>query len=325
MRYILQILFLKIMIINGALAQADTVYFDADWKTIEKGKHSYYRVGRQQLDVYTIEDYFSNGQLQSKGSCKDAALKIEHGYFIIYDMVGNKKEEGAMVDGNRVGVWKAYRRLCDTTYQDEYSNYIDGKQNGEELIIHSSTRKFIARINYLNNELFGECTVYDLNGKLREIKNYKNNMLNGYFKAFSSRTGHVLAEGNMYQDTKVGTWYYFWDSDLPSDSSAIDIFLDSSAKDVSAVAFDSASHKRIRYGMAVYNRLHGEWVEYFEDTDLVDSRITYNMDKKEGPFKKYNFTTGRVRSEGSYKNDEKHGKIVEYDEEGNLEEESYFN
>ena len=58
-------------------------------------------------------------------------------------------------------------------------------------------------------------------------------------------------------------------------------------------------------------------VKWFTQQEKPSIEYTYNLGVIEGPAKTY-FASGKVQTEGNYKNDNETGEWKEYDEDGNI-------
>ncbi|WP_276088092.1 energy transducer TonB [Pedobacter sp. JY14-1] len=99
--------FSALFVFLGATACAqktDTTYFDADWKSSSKENSSYYRVIKTAaLNKYDVEDYYSSGKIQMKGTYSSLAPEVKTGVFTWYYENGNKKTETNYEDNKSRG------------------------------------------------------------------------------------------------------------------------------------------------------------------------------------------------------------------------------
>lgn len=172
------------------LAQStDTIYFNKKWEAIpKKKKYEYFRIMKKVNDsLYTVMDYFKEGQLQMTGAFKSAKQDEEIGEFIWYS------KEGEKINLIRF----QYDQINDTI-----ARYILNKYN--ELKLLNSIK-----IDYHEDYKLGHITSgVTVNGKRYGIWKYLN------------KKNELVYTFEYYNDEKNVNYVNYFNSDYAVDESA---------------------------------------------------------------------------------------------------------
>jgi antitoxin component YwqK of YwqJK toxin-antitoxin module len=227
---------------------------------------------------------------------------------------GNTMAEGRYVGQQKAGEWRYYdaqgrlRRV---------ENYHDGAFHGEVIIYYGSGR-VAEKDEFQKGKLHGPSRSWFENGILRSEETYVNGVMEGK-TLLNYPSGKKELEGSMKNGQRHGTWFHF----NP----------------------DGSVHVKLLYANGKLKqefRENGTFREYFGD-ERPRSEITYKNGKREGPFVEYhdngrwvikNIPSDPVsgakadverelqgqtkKLDGTYKNDQLHGEVKEYDEKGKL-------
>ena len=273
----------------------------------EISEHKKYVKGN--ADHYKYISYFKNGQIATKGSFSG-----------LYDpFTGDELNgDGKYFDYHENGIlhykqnWKKglivddeVNYFCDdgTRYRKEI--IVDGKINGE-VIEYWCPSRFLSAIkikdriyskgNYKNGRKVGVHTSYFDNGEVKEINNYNNEGVRNGEKVY------------YHMNKKKKRFLVYKQNFIP------------------------CPHNRL------IECRHGKQVNYNWDTGLIESELNYKFNKYDGENKYYSdgelsytnyynedgykfeyyYKDGKIRSKGEYKNGEKIGNWVEYNELGEI-------
>ena len=92
-----------------AQVSADTIYYNKDWKQTIAAYYSYYRTITHADGKLQVEDHYSNGQLQMRGSYLSLTPKeVEDGHFIYYAENGIKTRDEYFENGLLEGEYLSY-------------------------------------------------------------------------------------------------------------------------------------------------------------------------------------------------------------------------
>ncbi|SEL43773.1 Antitoxin component YwqK of the YwqJK toxin-antitoxin module [Aquimarina amphilecti] len=157
----------------------------------------------------------------------------------------------------------------------------------------------------INKEKTGEWISYYENGEQESIRNYKNDLLDGYQKIDYSQV--LYMEGSYKEGIKIGEWKSYF-----------------------------KKNKKLKYLRHFDNkgRATGEWKNYYDSGELINienysngsqngkqveyfkngniSKVGEKQNGKENGVWKYYYDNGTLRCEREFKNGVDHGKYVEY-------------
>jgi len=191
--YRFYVILLLIILPCIAIAQTDTIYFDAQWKKTTKDNASYYRTAQQQPDgKYYVQDHYLNGHLQMTYYYKDPNLDEagKTGNFIYYDSLGYIAVKGEYFNNVRKGVWKYY--YDNGTNLRLETDYLVDTNFIKYTFYDSITHKKIAQGNMLKGNKDGVWKYYSpQNGNLQALFFFKNDLKEGNAFFYDSLTGDI--------------------------------------------------------------------------------------------------------------------------------------
>ena len=120
MRYLILFIFLNVFYTGRA---QDTIvsYFDSYWEKTSQENASYYRKAfKNNKEIWTVWDYYANGQIQMSGTYKSKRLKKKDGFFESYYKAGTKKSEGKYLNNKLDGEWKWYHKNGQVSSKEKY-------------------------------------------------------------------------------------------------------------------------------------------------------------------------------------------------------------
>jgi len=130
--------------------------------------------------------------------------------------------------------------------------------------------------------------------------------------------GNMLSTGKKNGDTRSGTWYFFYES------GALESVLsyDNAGNKVDS-AYDFYSDGKIKTrAFYVADLLEGKYSEYYANGELK-TQLFYKGDSLDGLQKTY-YANGAMKESIDFKNGQRHGSDVEYDNAGNKETELWY-
>ncbi len=162
-------------------SQTDTIYsyFDKDWKEIESTEeYTYYRKAYKTESLWTVNDYFSSGQIQMKAQFSDSEFEIYEGICSWYFRTGKIARKGSYQNGKRNGKWQINDATCVV---ESYGNYKNGERTG--------TWNYVWNNNYSGSRIFDKDSIihaeYYKNGKpIKEYPSREAQYPGGYEKMY---------------------------------------------------------------------------------------------------------------------------------------------
>lgn len=167
------ILFLLLLSATAGIAQVKTVYFNEEDQIVTDSTEavSYALVGRLTGDsVYTVKKFDADGYMMMTGAYKDDTFRVPHGDFVYYDWVEAISPMG---------------------------NYVV-PSSGKERFIN-------LRGTFQNGLREGRWITYYQSGSIKEVINYKQNLMHGEYRSFDYK-GNLEILGNFVNNKKEGTW-----------------------------------------------------------------------------------------------------------------------
>lgn len=170
-----KILVFLVLLMSAAasMAQVKTVYFNEEDEIVKDSTEavSYALVGRVTGDtVYTVKKFDADGYMMMTGAYKDDEFKVPHGDFVYYDWVEAISPLG---------------------------NYVVPPGGKERFINLKGT--------FRNGLREGRWIAYYQSGSIKDVINYKNNLMHGEYRNFDYK-GNLETLGNFVNNKKEGTW-----------------------------------------------------------------------------------------------------------------------
>ncbi len=169
-------LLLLIMALPFVSKGQDTLrfYFDEYWKPTSDYLAHYYRDMYKSGSLWTITDYYQNGQVEMKGASLTLNTDDKQGPFTYYYKNGNKQEEGNYNHGKRTGKWTwRYKNGAIESLGNYNAN---GELNGTWKSFYKNGQ-LRGSGNYKEGQQVGQWKWYFNNGQKSAVEQYMNDSL----------------------------------------------------------------------------------------------------------------------------------------------------
>lgn len=180
------VVFFFMVSVSSAFSQKDTIWFDANWKAVQKDSSSYYRLSEHKevrfKDFYHFTDYDSLGvKLKTGVSLEERSDKFE-GEVVHYHNGERIAERILYKNGFPYGTHKVY--------------YESGKLKSVK--------------TYAYSKLNGPSKVYFEDGVLKESGAYEDGFRSGEWKVYYTNR-KLKEQGQYHKGHRVGVWkvYYY--------------------------------------------------------------------------------------------------------------------
>jgi antitoxin component YwqK of YwqJK toxin-antitoxin module len=239
-----------------------------------------------------VNDYT---KIKSIGNYNEGIL---YGKYIEYDKDGNIEVSTVYENGEINGIYTTYKNgkiLCEATY--EY-----GIKNGPQTYYY----------NNVNDEL---------NGNICEIAIYKNNKLNGIRTIYDVKSKNKIAEINYVDDKKDGlSIIYEYSTFLASEEQKVAAPFLSNKKSSNEVGNNNLINKieNIYKDDKLYNGIENT---YYDNKQIKSNTTCINGYKIVITY----YENGKIKSEKAYENEILHGIVKDYDINGNVVGEEFYN
>ena len=244
-------------------------------------------------------EYYKNGKILSKRTYQNGAL-ISGSYFdkngvTLSSLVKNGDGSRLVCYGNN-GLKRS---------SQNYNNA--GFLNGIDTIYYSSG-KIDQLCNYKNDLLDGKLISYYPNGKIKSETTMADDKTHGYYTGFYMN-GNIESEGWMVDDQSQGQWSYYNEN---GKLSSTQYYLDGEP-DGYKEEYYSNGQKSVAY------KYYRGWLEEVTNYDLEGKAIATDVfHKGQGKFRLL-FPDGKLMAETNYKNGEFDGVFKSYYFDGSLE------
>lgn len=274
---------------NAEILETSNIFKDDKLNGTSK---SFYNSGAVKSEVNFInglkegkaKDFNNIGVLVKEGEYKNGKY---NGTYKSYYNNGKVASEGLIKDDKEEGVWNHY---YDNGKQGEVSNFKDGKNIGSWKK-YSETGHLLEECTYNEKgKLNGEHKVYDTDGKLHYILDYKDGKLKGL--RYFDKSGKLISENK----EKGGV-----------------LKLKSLYPDGKHIMSEGTYKDGLRDGI---------W-KYYELTGVVSSEENYKAGAKEGPAKSF-YSNGKKETELTYKNNLLDGYYKGFYRNGKTSIEGYY-
>ncbi|HLS31191.1 MAG TPA: hypothetical protein VK021_10070 [Flavobacteriaceae bacterium] len=187
-------------------------------------RHGLWKKYFDQTDQLRYEGVFDHGKeidtfkFYKPNQKSPAAIKIFNSNndsvaMKFYDHKGRIESEGIIINENREGVWKYYKKGKENQpiMTEEYKN---GKLHGWKKTYYSDGQP-TEKTHYKHGLRDGESLIYGKNGQVLQQYKYKNDKLHGHSKVYNAK-GNILSEGSYKQGLRDGEWKFYTDEKLDS-------------------------------------------------------------------------------------------------------------
>lgn len=175
------LLLVTLFMVNGLLAQGNTVWYDSNWNTTEEENATYYRpLPEQKSNGYWLVDYYVSGEKQMEGLSKELSKDVFEGEIKWYFQNGKVHQTIFYSEGILNGSRKIYYksgRLKNERY------YVMGKVKGDFIEFYDSGSKKNEGI-YKNGEKSGKWVEYYEDGEVQKSGMFKKGKKVGEWKQF---------------------------------------------------------------------------------------------------------------------------------------------
>ncbi|HYC84913.1 MAG TPA: tetratricopeptide repeat protein [Chryseosolibacter sp.] len=302
---------------SGEERDGKWVYFYDNAELMAEGQY----VNGKKIGIWK---YYTN-----EGSLKSVE-NHDKGDITLYHRNGNKREYFFLKDGATDGPVEIYFE-CGAL--KEKLLYTAGKRNGKGELYYADGKTDMT-YQYVDDKATGEFISYYPNGKIYSRSLYKDDMLDGKYVSYYSN-GRVVKEGQYLNGKFHGPWKYYHSNGV----------LESTGEYVNGVGVGEWLFYDARgdlYEKRIYNSeggLHGDntffkngkpYIIYTYKKDMLTRIISHDDQGKElarsgaenGTFAaKIYFTSGQLKSEGSYRKGKIHGTWKDYWRNGKLRNE----
>lgn len=172
-------------------AQTDTVsfYIDGGENKVEQKNASYLRVGIKEKNYWKIFDlYLNEDKIRMKGFSKDDSLKLKDGISEYFYKSGKRLARRSFLNGKMHGLSKSW---YESGQLQDSSMYLNGVPIGEEKGWHE-------------------------NGVVRHITTNDTIGNGNGISLFYYTTGVLRSKGEMKQEKRNGTWFYYREDQSPA-------------------------------------------------------------------------------------------------------------
>ena len=293
--------------------------------------------------------YYVNGKIKSEGNRKNFQLDSS---WLFYDEAGNVTKIINYQNDKKNGYYQEYKLVNDSGVKNVLISkelYVNDLKQGTSYYYYTSG-KIQYQINYQNNLKQGNGLEYDHDGMIISEMVYRNditvskNRINRYDRAnvkagtwkYYHENGNIKTEA-YYKNGKLNGYVKEYDEKgkLISSKRYVDneLYVENEKLDEKAIVKKEfyANGKVKATGSFKKDVPVGQHTTFSEAGEIIDSKnysatgwikssgITDKKGNKQGQWK-YFFQSGKVKSEGEYKNDRRIGDWVFYYENGTKEQ-----
>ena len=307
MKLIITFIFALEIIPSFSKNNIDTLWYDKDWKSINREAAVYYRPKpEKQNDLYKISDYYKSGSLQFSGYSYSSVKDSFEGKTIYYYETGAIQQ--IVLFRNNIPI--------DTIYYFYENGKLKakvpinaGKINGKTFR-YDESGYLISTEEYLANSLNGIKLLYYEDGNIKGKFIYSNGQLTD--TAFGFFHDGELEQITVYQNgIKFGTHMRFFGNGNIEECIE---FINDLYEGVAYKYFDNGKlNQRIEFQN---NKKNGEH-SYYNETGKISEVYNYRNDTLDGISTSY-FNNGNVYKCINYKNGLKEGMYKEYNIDGTI-------
>jgi len=231
-----------------------------------------------------LKEFYISGQLKS---VKTMQNNMKNGSHTNYWSNGKVKETGDYKDDKQIGHWKIYS--VDGHLQKEGDFNQKGDPIGKWVFYFRNGKKDEVEPFSKNGEIDGIDSLFDKDGIVYEIQNYKAGVLQSY--EFKDKSGKNITSGKI--DGKTLAMNYFTPQGVKKTE-----------------------------GLYIDNKKEGEW-KYYDYYGKLATTENFYHDKLDG-VTTYYYSNGKVKDSAYYTDDEKDGYYVSYHINGKMDIQGWF-
>ncbi|GGG11549.1 hypothetical protein GCM10011344_10350 [Dokdonia pacifica] len=209
-------------------SQSDTIWYDNNWKTVNKEKASFFRLPIiKENDKYIISDYYINETIQMTGTSLSLNEEIWDGVVNRYYDNGNIQSiynyskgilEGPHKEFLRNGNLKGIVNYSNGIYNGQFVEYYESGQikrtgdfkNGvkhEDWVAYFEDGSLHYKVSYSLGKREGQLIEYYQNGQIRGNGTYINDKKNGAFEYYFSN-GDIISTCEFIDDKINGRLFH---------------------------------------------------------------------------------------------------------------------
>ncbi|MEP2237335.1 MAG: hypothetical protein ABJI22_03170, partial [Maribacter sp.] len=190
--------------VHQLFSQNDTIFYDAKWKVVSKEEASFFRPKIEKIgDLYKVEDYYINGNVQMRGMSSSNEKDIWEGVVTWYKEDGKPYQQGTYANNRLNGEYISYEG-------DEkiIAYYKDGYFNSGKMISDYGEGHFY-------QEKKGDTLVqvyYDDDRKDIRYENYNTSKKGNYYSRYYGDDGELLGDRTLLSNGYVKgieVFYYY--------------------------------------------------------------------------------------------------------------------
>lgn len=250
------------------------------------------------LEGATIR-YYEGGSILDSSFYKMGRLNGNH---ISYYESGEILSEGNYERSKQEGEWVNYFKDGMVNFK---INFNKGELHGSS-IYYDSLGSIISEYEYSEGDLIKIINQKDFKGKNTLVNG------NGYYKTYYEN-GKLAQIGEVKSGERIGEWKIYHPNG--------DIF-------ETAIITENIYNIQdtwYRNGDKMIENGNGNYIAYYDTTDNVVEKGTFQNSKKEGLWKSFSPESGELVVEINYKEGDEHGEYFYYSEYGNLLAEGNYN
>lgn len=281
----------------------------------------------------TIETLYSDGKIQTQITLVN---NLKQGPFIEKDGLGATISKGKYLNGEPHGKWQYFypngtlklelnfvNGVLDGQYKTYYENgnlnnvynYVLGNSEGKSISYAEDGKTEIGSAEELNNENHGKRIFRGPKGNIQLIRHYRHGVLTGY--SYLGKDGKELPIIPLINETgKIKSYYE--NGNIAREMEYLNGQLINEYK-----AYFNNGKLQINH-INWFDENHGIHYEYYPSGKIKEEKL-FSYGLREGISKKY-FENGQIKESIHYRNNEKSGENIFYDQEGNeIRKDIYFN
>ncbi len=179
---VINLSFLLISLINYSQNEIDTItiYYNKNWSETTKDSAVYFRKSYKEGDLFKMNDYYLNGNLQMTGYSRYPDTEEKEGLFQYFYKNGQISSAGEYKSNKVTGEWTEYDSLGNLSLKQFYLN---GKNDGEYIKFYPNGN-IKTTATYSNGTLLNS-TSFTIEGKKIKTKDRDASFKGGQKKLYA--------------------------------------------------------------------------------------------------------------------------------------------